>query len=360
VNLTILITGGTGLVGQDLVYYLVNETFYGKKPYKIRLLIRNKKNNPNRRNFLDWCEDKGIDVFIGDLRNDDDVLNFSNVSDPDNSTIIHCGAIFNFWQPFDLIYDVNVIGTRRILNAFHKNNLKKLIYLSSAAVYGEITGANGRGVTEDQPIDLNQRKSYELSKAEGENLVREYLNQNPDRLITILRPTGIVGGSGTTTDLFARMFFGRFVPLPRGGKDKLSLVDVKDVTASIVFFMDSVRGNGEAYNVVSFTASLREVIQELGDAIGKKKAKIISIPLFVFKPIYYLALMIRFFKKPNEKSLFLPVLFDKLGKDVWIDHSKLISTGFQPKVTLTESMIKIEQFITNNVWYAKEKFGFAV
>ncbi len=358
--MTILITGGTGLVGQDLVYHLVTETFYGKNPHKIRLLIRNKNNNPNRQEFLDWCRDKRIDVFTGDLRSDEDVLNFSNVPDPENSIMIHCGAIFNFWEPFNLIYDVNVNGTKRILNAFHKYNLKKLIYLSSAAVYGEITGSNGSGVTEDQPIDLNQRKSYELSKAEGENLVGEYVNQNPNKMITILRPTGIIGGSGTTTDLFARMFFGRFVPLPRGGKDKLSLVDVKDVTASILFFIDSTKGNREAYNVVSFTAPLREVIQELGTALGKKKAKIISIPLFMFKPIYYIALMIRFFKKPNEKSLFIPILFNKLGKDIWIDHSKLISTGFRPKVTLSESMIKIEQFITSNVWYAKEKFGFAL
>jgi dihydroflavonol-4-reductase len=358
--LTILITGGTGLVGQDLVQFLVTDTFYGINPQEIRLLVRRKKSNPNRQSFLDWCKKKEIDLFYGDLRKEDDVFAFTSVVDPEISTIIHCGAIFNFWQPYKLIYDVNVNGTERILNAFHRNGIRKLIYLSSVAVYGQIAGSNGHGVIEEQPINLNQRKGYELSKALAEQLVKDYQKKNQKKLITILRPSGIAGGSGTTTDLFARMFFGRFVPLPNGGRDKLSLVDVKDVTAAIIFFMDLSRGSGDAYNVVSYTSSLKEVIHELGHALGKKKIKIISIPLFMFKPMYFLARVVRIFKRANEKSLLLPILFDKLGQDVWIDDSKLKSVGFQPKATLNDSMVKIENFISNNLWYAEEKFGFAL
>lgn len=358
--MTILITGGTGLVGQDLVRFLVTDTFYGINPQEIRLLVRKKKGNLSRQSFLDWCKKKEIDLFYGDLRIDDDVFAFTKVIDPEISIIIHCGAIFNFWQPYELIYDVNVNGTERILNAFHKNGIKKLIYLSSVAVYGQITGSNDRGVIEEHPIDLNQRKGYELSKALSEQLVKDYQNKNPKKLITILRPSGIAGGSGTTTDLFARMFFGRFVPLPNGGRDKLSLVDVKDVSATIVFFMDLSRGNRDVYNVVSYTSQLKDVIYELGHALGKKKVKIVSIPLFMFKPMYFLARVVRIFKRANEKSLLLPILFDKLGKDVWIDNSKLKSVGFQPKATLYDSMVKIENFINNNLWYVEEKFGFAL
>ena len=359
-KLTILITGATGLVGKNLVQYLVNDKFYCESPHKIRLLIRDKKGDPNRDLFLNWCKKKKIDVFLGDLRNENDVFMFSSVPDPKDSILIHCGAIFNFWQPYELIYDVNVNGTRRILNAFHKHNLKKLIHISSVAVYGQISGSNGCGVIEEQSIDLNQRKGYELSKALSEDLILEYRKKNPEKLITILRPSGISGGSGTTTDMFARMFFGRFVHLPKGGKDKLSLVDVKDVTAAISFFMDLSKGNGDTFNVVSYTAQLQEVVRELGYALGKNRIKIISIPLFMFKPMYYLARLIRIFKKANEKSLLIPILFDKLGQDIWIDDSKLKSVGFQPKATLSDSMIEIGNFISKNKWYAKEKFGFAV
>lgn len=359
--MTLLITGSTGLVGQHLVHHLLDETSYANEPEKIRLLIREKKRNPHRQQFLDWCEEKGVDIFFGDLRSDEDVLAFTKVFDPHNSILIHSGAIFNFWQPYKLLYDVNVCGTKRILRGFHKNQIKKLVYLSSVAVYGRMTGNNGQGVTEDQPIDLTLKKNYELTKALAEVLVKTYQENYPDKLITILRPSGIIGGSGSTLDIFARMFLGRFAPLPCGGKDKISLVDVKDVASAIAYFSDFIRGNGEKFNLVSFTPTLREVVQELSRALQKKQLSIISVPLFVFKPLYYVARIIRKIKQPTEHSFLLPVLFDKLGQDVWIDSEKVTAFGFQSNgTTLSESMARFRSFLTKNPWYANQKFGFAL
>ena len=359
--MTLLITGGTGLVGQHLAHHLLDEPPYANQPEKIRLLVRKKERNPHQQRFLQWCVDKGVDIFSGDLRSDDDVLAFSDVSDPRNSILIHSGAIFNFWQPYELLYDVNVCGTKRILEGFHQNQIKKLIYLSSVAVYGHMTGKNGRGVTEASAIDLTLNKNYELTKALGEFHVQEYQKVHPEKLITILRPSGIIGGSGSTLDILARMFVGRFAPLPRGGKDMISLVDVKDVASAIVYFSDFTRGNGEEFNLVSFTPMLREVVLELSQAIQKKNLSIISIPLFVFKPLYYVARIVRKIKKPQERSFLLPILFDKLGQDVWIDSEKLKSYGFQSNDTsLPESMARFRSFLANNPWYAEQKFGFAL
>ncbi|MFX1505057.1 MAG: NAD-dependent epimerase/dehydratase family protein [Promethearchaeota archaeon] len=359
--MTVLITGGTGLVGRHLVYHLLSNPPYANQPEKIRLLIRKKARNPHQQRFLHFCTERGVDFFSGDLKSVTDVLEFTEVSDPQNSILVHSGAIFNFWQPYELLYNVNVGGTKRILNAFHQNQIKKLIYLSSVAVYGHMTGKNGRGVTEANKIDLTLNKNYELTKALGEVLVKEYQKDHPEKLITILRPSGIIGGSGSTLDVLSRMFVGRYAPLPRGGKDKISLVDVKDVASAIVFFSDFTRGNGEEFNVVSFTPTLREVVQELGQALQKKDLTIISIPLSVFKPLYYLARLVRKMKKPKENSFLLPVLFAKLGQDVWIDNEKLKSYGFQSNGTsLRESMASFGSFLEKNPWYAEEKFGFAL
>lgn len=357
--MTLLITGSTGLVGQALVRYLLSETFYGKKPCKIRLLIREKKGNHHRQQFLRWCEEKKIDMFSGDLRSLEDGITFTQVPDPESSILIHCGAIFNLWQPYELLYDVNVNGTERILQAFHKNGIKKLIYLSSVAVYGEMNGTDGQGIKEDHPIDLNMKKNYELTKALGEELVKEYQFNHPQKLITILRPSGIIGGSSSTLDMFSRMFIGRFVPLPRGGRDKISLVDTQDVARAIVFLSDFQKGNGEVYNVVSYTPTLREVVQELGQALQKQKVSIISIPLFIFRPCYYLARLIRKIKKAKENSILIPFLFDKLGQDIWVDDSKIRKTGFKYTVTLSESMKKFGNFVLENPWY-KQKLSFAL
>jgi dihydroflavonol-4-reductase len=357
---TLLITGGTGLVGQELVRYLLTETVYAKKTYKIRLLIRDKKGNPQRQRFLKSCEEKKIDVFSGDLRNNKDVMGFTQVSDPEASILIHCGALFNLWQPYELLYDVNVNGTERILQAFHNNEIKKLIYLSSVAVYGSMNGTNGQGVKEDHPLDMHMKKNYELSKALGEELVRKYQSLHPQKSITILRPSGIIGGSSSTLDMFSRMFIGRLVPLPRGGKDKISLVDAQDVARAIVFLSDFKKGNGETYNLVSCTPTLREVVQELSLALKKHKMSIISIPLFIFKPMYYLARVVRKIKKAKENSMLIPVLFDKLGQDIWVDDKKIKKTGFKYTVTLSESMEKFGKFITENPWYVDQKLSLAL
>ncbi|MHA2225730.1 MAG: NAD-dependent epimerase/dehydratase family protein [Candidatus Hodarchaeales archaeon] len=359
--MTVLITGSTGLVGREIVRYLVNETVCDIKPYNIRLLVRNRPGDPQRNLFVHWCSEMGVEIFFGDLKDYNDILEFSRVKDPEKSILIHCGAIFNFWQPFELLYDVNVNGTKRILRAFHHNKIKKLIHLSSVAVYGGLTGQNDRGVTEDNPIDFSMNKNYELTKAISEEIVRRYVKKYPEKKVTILRPSGIVGGNSSTLDVFTRMFFGRFVPLPRGGRDRISLVDAEDVARAIGFFMDFNKGNGETYNLVSFTPTLREVTQELGNAIQKDKVSIITIPLFVFKPLYYFARGFRKIKKPKEQSLLLPVLFQKLGQDIWIDDEKAKKSGFQSNGTsLAKSMAKFGSFIQDNPWYVKEKFSFAL
>ncbi len=355
--MTLLITGATGLIGQELVKYLLKKPKYQSEPSQIRLLIRKRTGSPLREKFVRMAIDKGLDIVWGDLVRIKDVLHFTAVSDPLDSVLIHCGAVFNFYQPYDLLYDANVNGTRRLLEGFHTNHLKKMVYVSSVAVYGSLASKNGSGITEESPIDFNQRKSYELTKSISEDLVWQYYEKNPDRLVTVVRPSGVIGGQGVTSDIFARMFFGRYVPLPNGGMEKLSLVDVKDVTRSLMFFSDFERGNGEAFNLVSFTPTLREFVLELAHVLHRPNIKVISLPLLFFKPLYYLSRMIRFLKGPKENSLLLPVLFDKLGQDVWIDNSKLLSYGFFPEISLPESMYHFQKFLSDNPWYADQKFS---
>ncbi|MFX1516218.1 MAG: NAD-dependent epimerase/dehydratase family protein [Promethearchaeota archaeon] len=358
--MTLLLTGGTGLVGQILVHYLIQNTTFVEEPQNIRLLCRNKNGNPHRQQFISWCGKKGIDIVYGDLRKSKDVREFTRVPDPKSSVLIHSGAIFNLWQPFDLLYDVNVNGTKRIIEAFHRSKITKLVHISSIAVYGTLTGTNATGITEDQPLDLQMEKNYELTKALGEKLVQEYMYRHPEKLVTILRPSGIVGGSGTTLDVFARMFFGQFVSLPRGGSDKISLVDVEDVARAILFFSNFDKGNGEIFNLVSFIPTLREFVEELGWVLKRSKVSVIPIPLFMFKPLYYLAKCVRKIKPANEKSLLLPILFNKLGKDIWIDNKKSEAIGFYPIINLHKSMEKYGNFLLENPWYGRQKFGIAI
>ncbi len=358
--MTILITGATGLVGQSLVKLLIKSPGYSTTPEMIQLLIRKKPSDPYRRDFITWCKSKRIQIINGDLGCFEDIDSFTTVPDPENSVLIHCGAIFNFWQPYKLLYNINVKGTERILKIFHQKKIGKLIYLSSAVVYKSIAGNGIRGVVEDDPIGKVFRKNYERTKLLGELIIKRYITKHPERAITILRPSGIIGGASSTLDIFGRLFIGRFIPLPNGGKDKISLVDTDDVARAIIHFSNFSKGNGQEFNVVSFTPNLKELVVGLANSFEIKNPVIIPVPLSLFKPLYYLSIAIRKVKSATEKSFLLPILFEKLGQDVWIDNCKIINNGYEFKVTLDCSLAKVRQFIKENPWYVDKKFGFAL
>ncbi|MHA1444909.1 MAG: SDR family oxidoreductase, partial [Candidatus Hodarchaeales archaeon] len=153
--MTLLITGATGLIGQELVKFLLKNPIYQSQPSQIRVLIRKRKGSLLREKFVQMAINRGLDIVWGDLGETEDVLHFTTVSDPQDSVLIHCGAVFNFYQPYDLLYDINVNGTRRILEGFHTNFIKKLVYVSSVAVYGSLANKIGSGITEESPIDFN-------------------------------------------------------------------------------------------------------------------------------------------------------------------------------------------------------------
>ena len=358
--MTILITGSTGLVGEKLVTHLIKMGAIGNKNQKIRLLIRKRNGSEERKKFIQRVREERIDIYWGDLGKTRDILEFMSVSDPENSILIHIAAIFNFYEPYKSLYDTNVIGTHRILHGFHLKRIKKMIFLSSIAVYGSLDGLPESGVTEDYSLDLQQSKSYELTKSLSEKAVSEFQLNNPERSIVILRPSGIIGGKGTTTDLFARMFFKSYLLIPGDGSERLSLVDVNDVARAILFFCKNDIGSGQAFNLVSFTPTIKEFLIEFSKALEIQKIKIISVPIKLFKPLYFISRIIRFFKKPNQNSLFLPVLFDKLGKDIWIDCTKIQEIGCVPQSTLEQSLISTKEFLNENPRYKNERFRVSI
>ncbi|MHA2173770.1 MAG: NAD-dependent epimerase/dehydratase family protein [Candidatus Hodarchaeales archaeon] len=358
--MTILITGATGLVGEKLVSNLLKSTLTNLDGQKIRLLIRKRIGSESRENFIKWVRENDIEIYWGDLGKTSDILGFMSVPDPKNSILIHLAAIFNFYEPYNTLYETNVMGTYRILREFQTKRIKKMIFLSSVAVYGKLQNKPELGVTEDFPLDIQQRKSYELTKSLSEKAVVDFQRNNLDRSIIIIRPTGIIGGKGVTTDIFARMFFKQYVLIPGKGSERLSLVDVNDVVRAIIFFCNNDMGSGEAYNLVSFTPTLKEFLSEFSKVLEKQNINFISIPIQLFKPIYYFSRIVRYFKKANPNSLFLPILFDKLGQDVWIESTKIQKLGFVPKSTLKQSLISTKNFLKKNPWYKKEKFRVSI
>jgi nucleoside-diphosphate-sugar epimerase len=143
----LLITGGTGFVGINLISEM------GKTRKDIRILSKDferaKKMYPR------------YEVFKGDITRKETLSGVSK----DVDTVIHLAGTVSYSKPRDEIFRVNVKGTRNILKSCERAD--KFVFSSSVSVYGEVKGEA------DESYPRNPSNPYGESKEEAENLVRD-------------------------------------------------------------------------------------------------------------------------------------------------------------------------------------------
>ncbi|WP_396602629.1 GDP-mannose 4,6-dehydratase [Algibacter sp. R77976] len=155
----ILITGGCGFIPSHMIDRLVEEGF------KNILSIDNMMGADNKFSKNDSCEYKYGDIsnykFLETIFQDE---NFDYV--------FHLGANANvpFSNKFpEIDFDSNALGTFNILNLCIKHNIKKVLFASTAAVYGEPLYT-----PMDEKHELLPRSNYGVTKLYGEKLGLAY------------------------------------------------------------------------------------------------------------------------------------------------------------------------------------------
>ena len=172
--MNIFITGGTGLAGKAIIKY------FSVLSHKIYIITRNKSYQINEDN---------LKVIHHDISQP---LNFS-IEHPIDA-MIHFGAyvpLIERESDFSLCYKVNTIGTLNILKWCMENNVQKLVYASSCAVYGREPNSYFP-IDENYPINCDT--PYSISKYSGELLCNVFSSQfGMD--VTIFR-IGYIYGTG--------------------------------------------------------------------------------------------------------------------------------------------------------------------
>jgi thioester reductase-like protein len=172
------------------------------------------------------------------------------------STIVHSAASVSFTLPLEEARQINVQGTRRMLEfaelARVRGGLRRYGQVSTAYVAGDHTGHFCEG-----DLDMGQtfHNSYEQSKFEAEHLVRSH----PELPSTILRPSIVVGDrkSGWTSAFnvlywplraFAR---GLFTAVPAIPSAPVDVVSVDYVADAIHALCEAEGGSGETYHLTA-------------------------------------------------------------------------------------------------------------
>ena len=118
----IFITGATGFIGTELLHQLKDTG------HEIYCLVRKTSIN------FDKVKDMGLHIIEGDIRDKASVLRGMEGCD----WVIHLAALYSFWEPNnDLYREINVEGTRNVMECALETNASKVIHISTVVTFGK-------------------------------------------------------------------------------------------------------------------------------------------------------------------------------------------------------------------------------
>lgn len=293
--MNILITGGAGLVGSHAAEH------FAKKSKKNRVviidnLLRSKlfgeKKKTVEYNWLFLSRYKNIKRILGDIRCVNDL---KRAIGKGVDVVIHTagqpGVPLSMQYP-DLDFEINTIGTFRVLEEIRKRSKNAIIiYCSTNKVYGENIDRvplrelktryeykTIKGIRENMPIDLTGHTPYGVSKLNGDLYMQEYgrlykMKTNIFRMSCTYgtRQFGFEEQGWVAWFIIAALLKKR-IKIFGNGKQVRDLLYVTDLIRAFEACINNP-GQGEVFNIGGGTdnsVSLLEFIDELGKISGNK------------------------------------------------------------------------------------------
>jgi len=311
-----LVTGGAGFLGINLVRHLL-----GRGEEVVSLDIA-------PFDYAD-CRDR-VRIVTGDVRDPARVAEAAEGAE----TIVHAAAALPLYPRQD-IFSTDVDGTRNVLEAAARAGARRVVHISSTAVYG---------IPDHHPIGENDRLQgvgpYGEAKILAEQVCLEYRARGLP--VPILRPKSFIGPErlGVFALLYDWAKDGKNFPILGNGRNRYQLLDVEDLCEAIsrAATIDADRAS-DTFNIgAKRFATFREDLQAVLDEAGFGK-RIISIPA---GPAI---LTLRVLEALRLSPLYQWV-YETAGKDSFVSIEKAERVlGFAPKYSNRDALVR------NFHWY---------
>jgi len=248
----VAITGSTGFVGSHLCTRIMSA---GIKP---NLLVR-KTSDPE---LVSEFKSRGAKIFYGDVSDKDAVEKALDGC----SHVFHIAALFREAKHDDArYYEVNVEGTRNVLDACAAQNVERLAHCSTVGVHSHIPNPPANESEEYRPGDI-----YQETKCEGEKLAAEYFKAGKVNGV-VIRPA-MIWGEGDKRML--KLFRGvkkRSFPIIGDGRTMTHWVYVHDLVDGFILAATKPEALGQTYILAGKrAASISELVETVADCAGVK------------------------------------------------------------------------------------------
>ena len=248
---TILVTGATGFTGGNLARRLV------ARGERVRALVRDAAK-------ADSLAAQGIDARVGQLTSLKDVMDAARGCDQ----IHHIAAVFRTAGHPDSYYEeVNVGGTKTVLEAARRLDCERVLHCSTVGVHGHIADPPATETYRFGPGDIYQR-----TKLRGE-LAAAAAARSGQRVV-IFRPSPIYGeGDLRFLKLYRAIARGTFVMIG-SGRPRLHMVHIDDLVDGILLCSTSEAALGQVFILGGPDApTLTELVRDIARSLGVTEPK---------------------------------------------------------------------------------------
>lgn len=324
----VLVTGGTGFTGSHLVRRLL------EAGHQVSV-IDNQKGL-----FYEELKAAGAAIAVGSITDKSLIEGLVEGCE----VVHHLAAAFRQLNvPERYYWDVNVEGTRQLLDAAHRFGVRKFVYCSTQGVHGHIKNPPGNEQSPIAPEDY-----YQLTKYEGEKVVKEYVDKGLDAVT--LRPTAIYGPGDPERFLILFRMVKRHSFLMFGdGQTFYHPVYIDNLVDAFVAAAEADGIRGGTYIIADeHYYSLNDLVRHVAEAMGVS----VRIRHFPFWPLWTAAFACEMICKPLRLT---PPLFRR--RVDWFRQVRAFSIDkakrdlkYSPKVDLPTGLGRTAQ------WYLEHRY----
>jgi UDP-glucose 4-epimerase len=238
--------------------------------------------------------------------------------------VVHLGQIRHFRAEPERRHEVNVIGTRRLLEFCAKYDVEQLVVVSSSYVYGALA-ENPYFLDEDAPLNSSRTYPEMRDLVEMDTMTGAHLWKYPNMATAVLRPVNTLG-THVHSSIAAYLKLG-YVPTILGFNPMTQFIHEEDLTEAIALVLQrKLRG---VFNVVGpGEVPIHVAIRETGGTA-------VPLPEFVARALFGRLFRLGLFHTP-------PGAIDYIKFPCTVSGKRFLeSTGFKPLFTLEDTFASL-------------------